>query len=184
MQGLFTGQESVCKEFLNCSLVPPIMYCSWRTEPRGIVLGPTLTGCPQAHPTALWELMKPCCTLRITRTMRVCGAGIFPFSARGFTQAIQWDWRRTKVLFYSWFDVPLVLFFPLPLSAVICQRLHGEWAALQDATARDPQQEPGKLQPRQCLFSGLRQQGVQPRPCPRWWVLNVIALRTWFKNTE
>ncbi len=85
--------------------------------------------------------------------------------------------ERTKVLFYSWFNVslrPCSSLFP-PLSVFIRQWLHGEGAALQDARARDPQWEPGKPQPGQRLLSGLRQQGVQPGSCPGWWGLTVMT---------
>lgn len=147
---------------------PIIFYSfSWRREPRGIGPGRTLTGCPHTHPRASGGPTEPCCTPRRTRTPQVYGAGKSPLSARTLKPS-QWHWERAKVIFYSWLKVSLhpcsSLF--LLLSVFVCQWLHGEGAALQDARARDPQREPGKPQPRQRLLSGLRQQGVQPGSCP------------------
>ncbi len=92
----------------NCTAMSPIILCScsWRREPRGIGPGRTLTGCPHTRPRALGGLMELCCTLKRTRATQV-RAGKHPLSAQGFTELITMMQNETRVLFYSWFSVPL-----------------------------------------------------------------------------
>lgn len=154
----------------NCTDTSPLLIsCSWRRDPGGIGPGHPLTGRPHTHPRASGGLMELCCTPRGTKTTLVYRAGKSLPAAHSFHYGdLEREQKHLSILGLMFPSLPCSSLFP-PLCVFLRQWLHDEGAALQDARAREPQWEPGQPKPRQRLFPGLRQQGLQPRLCPGWW---------------